>query len=228
MKVALSISTDPERGYDFVRHQYVPYLMSIGLLPIVIPNHLGDVRAYVAALDVEGLVLTGGGDIAPERYGQPNTASNELAPTRDQTESVLLDWATEQNRPVLGICRGVQMINVYFGGGLVQDILTELGSRVHGKGNDAHDIQICDPRFADVIGADGLRVNTYHHQGISRDGLAPALNVFAVSPADGVVEGVFHREKPVIGVQWHPERPTPSTEADARRFRRFFEGGAWW
>jgi putative glutamine amidotransferase len=232
MKFAVSISTHPdsqkpEQGFDFVRHAYVPYLQSLDILPILIPNNLADLCAYVAALGVEGVVLTGGGDIAPEHYGQPNTGSGEITPTRDQMEYHLLEWAVEHQRSVLGICRGVQVINVFFGGGLVQDIPSQLHSPINHNGGDPHLIRFTDPRVTGVIGEDEIHVNSHHHQGITLDLLAAPLEAVAVCSGDGLVEAVIHRSKPILGVQWHPERPTPSSDTDRRLFRRFLQGAFW-
>jgi putative glutamine amidotransferase len=232
MKFAVSISTHPdsakpEQGFDFVGHAYVPYLQMLDLLPILIPNNLADPRAYVTALGIEGVVLTGGGDIAPGRYGQPNTVSEEITPARDQMEYHLLEWAVDHHRPVLGICRGIQVINVFFGGGLVQDIPTQLRSPINHDGSDPHLIRFTDPRVTGVIGADEIHVNSHHHQGITQDLLATPLEAVAVCSADGLVEALIHRSEPILGVQWHPERPTPSLDTDRRLFRRFLQGAFW-
>ncbi len=232
MKFALSISTEPnvekpELGFDFLRHGYVPFLQKLALWPVLIPNRLSGLHDYLAALDVDGVILTGGGDIAPERYGQPNTASLEIAPTRDETEANLLAWAVEHQRPVIGICRGIQMINVFFDGGLIQDIPSQLHSPINHDGGDPHLVRLTDPRVRAVIGVEEMRVNTFHHQGVTPDLLAPALEAFAFCAEDGVVEAVIHREKPVLGVQWHPERPSPSHDYDLRLFQHFLRDGFW-
>lgn len=231
MKFAVSINAHldaekPERGYDFVRHAYVPYLQTFGIVPILIPNNLVNPRAFMAALGVEGVILTGGEDIAPERYGQPNIASKGITLTRDQMEYDLLEWAVEYHRPVLGICRGIQMLNVFFGGGLVQDISSHLHSPVNHSG-DGHPIRFTDPRMIRVVGAEEIRVNSHHHQGITSDLLAKPLEAYAFCPADGVIEGVIHRSEPILGVQWHPERPTPSLDYDRRLLRDFLQGTFW-
>jgi putative glutamine amidotransferase len=230
MKFAVSISTEPnadrpDQGFDFLRYPYVPFLQTLGLWPVLIPNHLSGLRDYLAALDVDGVVLTGGGDIAPQRYGQPDTASREIAPARDETEYTLLDWAVEHQRLVIGICRGIQVMNVFFGGGLIQDIPSQLHSPIQHGGGDPHPVRLTGARVQAALGVAEMRVNTYHHQGITPDLLAPGLEAFACCAEDGIVEGVLHREHPILGVQWHPERSTPSHEVDLRLFRHFLQGG---
>jgi putative glutamine amidotransferase len=225
MRVAVSMSHNPA-GRDFIGQYYVPYLEKLGLVPILVPNTLADLHTYVTAVGAEGIVLSGGGDLAPERYGQPNTASEEISPARDETEYRLLELAVERRLPVFGICRGIQVLNVFFGGGLIQDIPAQLHSPISHDGEATHPVTIVDPRLERVVERGELHVNSYHHQGVTADLLAPDLEVFAICEADGVIEGVLHRTLPVIGVQWHPERPTPSRESDERLIRRWLERGA--
>jgi putative glutamine amidotransferase len=224
MRVAVSMSHNPA-GRDFIGQYYVPYLEKLGLVPILVPNTLADLHTYVTAVGAEGIVLSGGGDLAPERYGQPNTASEEISPARDETEYRLLELAVERRLPVFGICRGIQVLNVFFGGGLIQDIPAQLHSPISHDGEATHPVAIVDPRVECVVERVELHVNSYHHQGVTADLLAPDLDVFAVCEADGVIEGVLHRTLPVIGVQWHPERPTPSRESDERLIRQWLERG---
>lgn len=220
--------SEPQR--DMIRTNYVPYILRLGHTPVVIPNNLPDVGAYLDTLNITGLVLAGGGDLDPARYRQPNTHSEHIAPQRDRTEWALLDLALARGLPVLGICRGFQVINVYLGGGLVQDIPSSLETPVpHHVEGATHPVALTDARIAAVAGKHTLTVNTHHHQGVTRDLLAPGLDVFAISPADDLVEGYAHRERPILAVQWHPERPDcPSCEADVTLFRRLFAEGAFW
>lgn len=232
MRFAVSISTHSDAGKprDYLVHAYVPYLQRLGLIPILVPNNLDDPAAFVSALDVQGIVLTGGGDVAPERYGQPldGTEVESIAPARDDTEYRLLDYATAHGLPVIGICRGFQMINVYFGGQLVQDIPSQLHSPVIHDSSPSHPVTITDPRFERVIGAAHLATNSYHHQGVTADQIAPELESFACSDGDGILEGIVHTRRPVIGLQWHPEQPTPSRESDLRLLGLFLKEGAFW
>jgi len=229
MKVAISMSVRADvRPPDFLRQNYVIYLESLGLLPVPTPNMLSDLHAWLDALGIEGVVLSGGGDIGPDAYGQPNNGAIEVHRERDRTEWGLLDWAIAHRRPVLGICRGIQVLNVYFGGQLIQDLPSHNDRFIAHDGSESHAVRLTDPRVAALLGTDTMDVNTYHHQGITPDVLAPALEPFAICRPDGLIEGVFHRELPILGVQWHPERPTPSRELDLRLFRHFFHRGAFW
>jgi putative glutamine amidotransferase len=225
-KIAVTLSTDREgQPYDFLKHSYVQYLEKFGLVPILVPNCLADPGLYFLALGVEGLILTGGGDVDPARYSQENRASREISPQRDQTEAVLVQIAVDRGLPVLGICRGMQALNVYLGGRLVQDIPTEIGGAAsHGGG--VHPISIRSPRLARVLGSERLDVNSYHHQGVTADGVAPGLEAFALCD-DGIVEGIWHPTRPILGVQWHPERLSPSAEADLRLLRHVLQKTLW-
>lgn len=227
MRFAITLSAqNGSAACDYLRPSYVSFCQSVGLVPVLVPNNLLDPCAYVEALDVQGIILSGGGDIAPERYHQTNTASKDISAMRDETETHLLTMAVERNLPVFGICRGLQVINTFFGGSLVQDIPTEIGPTVD-HDDSTHPVTIINVRVEEKIGAKTITVNSYHHQGVTQDILAPELDVFAVSQEDGLIEGVMHRTLPILGVQWHPERLLPSEAYDRRLIRAFLQGQFW-
>lgn len=146
----------------------------------------------------EALLLPGGGDLEPWRYGQENTASRGLEPERDAAELALLDRFAAAGKPVLGICRGLQTINVFFGGTLLQDIP---GHSADGGRDRMHPVRSVGV-FARLFG-ERERVNSAHHQAASR--LGGGLEAVQWSP-DGVTEALVHRRLPIWAVQWHPER----------------------
>jgi putative glutamine amidotransferase len=163
----------------------------------------------VAGLD--GLLLAGGADIDPANYGQaPHRQTQETVPERDAFESALMCCAIERDVPVLGICRGMQLINVALGGSLTQDLPEHLGHEQHRKvigsfeGSD-HDVDVLEGTLAmRVIGAVRHATKSHHHQGVDR--LGEGLRVSAVSPSDELIEAVELPERSfVLGVQWHPE-----------------------
>ncbi len=213
---------DARRPADYLRQAYVPFLQGLEIAPVLVPNALSDPAAHVTALGVAGVVLTGGGDVAPARYSQPNRGSRGIAPQRDATEWALLDLALARGLPVLGICRGLQVINLYFGGGLIQDLPAHSARFLAHESDEPHEVALVHPSLRRLLQTATLHTNTHHHQGITAAELAPDLIPFAVC-ADGVIEGLLHPALPVLAVQWHPERPTPSAGHDRRLFAHFLD-----
>lgn len=168
---------------------------------------------YANALD--GLVLQGGNDVAPESYDEsplhPDWAGDRI---RDRYEMELVNAFLQAGKPVFGICRGLQLINVAHGGTLYQDISTQKdGSLVH-RDADAYDLNfhhveiVPRSRLAQLLGETRHKINSVHHQGVKD--LAPGFVVEAVSPHDGVIEAIRHTgEAWVAAVQWHPEFHRP-------------------
>ena len=170
------------------------------------PNYQSGIEAAGGKIQFGGdpqrcdaLLLPGGGDLEPWRYGQKNRGSHHMDAEQDQQEWDLLELFARQRKPVLGICRGLQVINVYFGGTLVQNL--EGHSSVNGA-DRYHAVQTTDAKMKALFGPKAV-VNSAHHQGIDRLGVG--LTVFQKAP-DGIIEGVFHESLPVWAVQWHPER----------------------
>lgn len=183
-----------------------------GGAPVLIPLNLSDdtLRALFDKLD--GLLLQGGVDVHPREYGEPvEPFCGEIDPARDQVELQLIRWALAESKPMLGICRGIQMMNVAAGGSLYQDISEQLGSPIqhqHIKGNPydfhAHRIEVeAESKLASALEATSLEVNSLHHQALKQ--IAPGFRVVARAP-DGVVEGIEATNAHfALGVQFHPE-----------------------
>ena len=176
-----------------------------------------------ALASMDGLLLTGGGDIDPRRYGQPTDGSRGIDQARDELEARAWQVAAERDVPVLGICRGLQAINVFSGGSLVQDVVGHAGPS-WGSGEAArHPVQVvADTRLAQLLEAETTVVNAYHHQGVRAEDLAPGLvaSAWADSSAGPLIEGLESASpRFVVGVQCHPER----TESTPDAFERVFE-----
>jgi putative glutamine amidotransferase len=219
--VAVSATTRVTDGVERVRlnASYLHALEAAGLVPLVVPPLDGssDVESILRA--VHGLVLTGGEDIDPSRYGaEPRPPTHAAHARRDACEIALTLAARHLALPTLAICRGVQLANVALGGTLVQDIPSERTDALVHDGGSArnarvHEVRI-EPgsRLASAIGTSSLTVNSSHHQAV--DCVAPRLRVNAAAP-DGVSEGLEWAASDwwMVGVQWHPEELVDDKEA---------------
>ncbi|HKC82125.1 MAG TPA: gamma-glutamyl-gamma-aminobutyrate hydrolase family protein [Gemmatimonadaceae bacterium] len=226
--VTASIRPDGETSRVRLTAAYVTALENAGLVPLIVPPLSND-RAAAAVLDsVSGLVLTGGEDVDPARYGeQRHEKVRSVNPARDATEAALVEEAKARGLPVLAICRGIQILNVALGGTLVQDISsqckTDIGHDEDGpRDSRSHEISV-EPGslIAEAVGAEHLSVNSFHHQSVKR--VADGMRVTARSP-DGVIEGIESTDKRwwVMAVQWHPEEMTESPEPwDRGLFKAF-------
>jgi gamma-glutamyl-gamma-aminobutyrate hydrolase PuuD len=189
-------------GTDALEASYVEYFSALGVTLIPVPNNAKYVQNYFDGLHIDGIILSGGGDIQPELYGGKPVASGNYAPARDDTEKALLAFALEQDIPVLGICRGMEFLNVYFGGKL-QSITDVADGIVHDE--TRHDIMLSDSSLVEAVGADIFEVNSYHRMVIGEGQLAPRLTAFATA-TDRTTEGFYHPEFAIAGIVWHPER----------------------
>ena len=200
------------------------YLRSVivaGGVPVVLSPLIGASHAARALDGVDGLVLTGGEDVDPAWYNADRSPlSNPPSRERDLFELALFAAARQRGLPILGICRGIQLINVALGGTLYQDLPTERPGAVdHNRAGTrtdrSHAIRLePDSLVAEALGATSIRVNSFHHQGV-RD-LAPRLIATGWSE-DGLIEAVEGTEGPwMLAVQWHPEEMHADSEAPER------------
>lgn len=179
--------------------------------------------AAFAAMD--GLLLSGGADLDPARYGQALEGSVDLEPDRDALEAEAWAVAVARSVPILGLCRGLQAINVLSGGTLLQHVDGHVGA-AWGRGPaTTHPLRVvAGTTLARLVGTDVLEVNSYHHQGIRPADLAPGLtaSAWADSPAGPLVEGFEAADgRFVVGVQCHPERTDTTPDAFERLFEAF-------
>ena len=205
---------------------YMEGIRLAGGIPVMLPLTDDDREIGQIAEQMDGFLFTGGHDVSPEVYGEETlSVCGELCPQRDRMEEKLLKKVLSADKPALGICRGIQLINAAMGGTLYQDLSTQHPSAIEHHQTPpydkvAHEVQIekGTPLHA-LLGMERLGVNSYHHQGIKR--LAPDLKVMAKAD-DGMIEGVYCPERRFLwAVQWHPEFSYRTDENSRKIFGAF-------
>ena len=206
---------------------YVQSVLRAGGAPVIIPPILTGDALSALFEKLDGVLFSGGSDIDPNLFaGEPHARVYGIDPARDEQEIQLIRRAAEDGKPFMGICRGIQAINVALGGTLFTDIQDQFsGSLRHDCYPDlprdylAHQVRVTPgSTLSRILNQEDPRVNSLHHQGIQK--LAPALRAMAYAP-DGIIESVELPNHPFgIGVQWHPEC-LPNREEQRALFRAF-------
>jgi putative glutamine amidotransferase len=222
-----TVQSTPERSY--LNSSYVRVIQESGGIPIPLlpPLSKETLREIYPLLD--GVLLTGGGDIDPRRFGEPpHPTAFDIVPERDELELRLVEWARAEKKPLLAICRGVQLLNVALGGSLYQDLPSDPGgsiahSQQEPSDQTTHKVSVVPgSALAEVVGTGGLEVNSLHHQGVNKVG--KGLLPVATAP-DGIIEGLELAERRhgqfFLGVQWHPEELVTHHEPSRRLFSAF-------
>ncbi len=207
-RIGLTLDRAGERGRYEIDGSYVDAALAAGGLPILLPHDRAVALAYLSLLD--GLVVTGGAfDVPPELYGEERRPPcGPTKPERTAFEKDLLEAALAARMPVLGVCGGMQLVNVVRGGTLYQDLAADAG--IHGheqpppKDMPFHDVEVvAGSALASLVGAGRLAVNSTHHQAVKDAGAGVLVSARA---PDGVVEAIELPDLPfAIGVEWHPE-----------------------
>lgn len=193
-------------GHPDQTHNYTAAVAAFGMEPIVSlrlsqQNHT---PACGGIDDYDGLILPGGADVDPARYGQPVYGSRRINPQLDDAQFSILDAFVKSGKPVLGICKGHQIINIYFGGDLIQDLPEPQVSRhCYDTGDKVH-LSHTEPDswLAHLYGT-RFATNSAHHQAVGQ--VAPGFHAIQHSD-DGVIEAIAHESLPILSLQWHPER----------------------
>ena len=199
-KILITQRCDKIDGRDETRDaldvRWAKILFDLGFIPLPVCSELAGSIEYLEQLKPDGILLSGGNDIG-------------AAPKRDQLEKELLDYAKANNLPVLGVCRGMQMLNNYYDGSLV-----EMAGHVGGS-------HLLTGEWAKKFGYQ--KVNSYHNHAVTAETLAQSLESLAIT-ADGVIEAVKHSTLPWIGIMWHPEREPTLNNADKKLLVGHFNG----
>ncbi len=219
---SITCGSSPERAY--VNSTYLHAVQQAGGVPVVLPPQLSAASLSRLVRGLDGLLLTGGGDMDPAAFGEPPHPSlYDVALARDTLETSAVRTAIERRLPVLAICRGAQVLNVALGGSLFQDVATDPGteiahSQTEPRNQPSHKVKVSPGSLlAETLGAEDVEVNSMHHQALKAIGTGLAAVAWA---PDQIVEGVelTDRSRFVLGVQWHPEELVDQSEPARRLF----------
>jgi len=211
---------------------YIRAVINAGGVPFLIPLEARDEVLWDLFAQASGILLAGGGDIAPQFLGEvSHLALNDVQSARDELELTLARWALECSKPIFGICRGIQVMNVAAGGSLYQDIAslcpnTDKHDYFYSQNYPldllAHSVTVeADSRLSAALKSNHLPVNSMHHQALKE--VPSTYRAVAQSP-DGIIEGIEVPDHPfAIGVQWHPEELVTSQETAQRLFLVFVD-----
>ena len=222
VSTSITVGAHPERAY--VNSTYLHAVQQAGGVPVALPPQLSTASMRQLAAELDGLLLTGGGDLDPALFDEtPHATLYDVAPSRDTLETAVLHVALDRGLPVLAVCRGLQVLNVALGGSLYQDVGTDPGTQIlhsqtEPRDQPTHKVKVtAGSRLAGTLGTDELETNSMHHQAIKR--LGRGLTAVAWAP-DQVVEGAELGDPArfVLGVQWHPEELVGHSEPARRLF----------
>ncbi|VAW71116.1 hypothetical protein MNBD_GAMMA12-1269 [hydrothermal vent metagenome] len=189
---------------DCLDQNWVSLLEQLDIEPIIISNNLSNPDDFFERLEIQGFILSGGNDMAHIKEAK------NVAPERDQLEQALLRFAQSRALPVMGVCRGMQMINHFYGGQL---------SPLQGHVQTEHKIT---PVGDFNIISKAISVNSYHHYGIDQSHLADNLHAVACDTNDSSIEALISLDRRLLGIMWHPERKSVISESDKTLITRHF------
>ena len=208
LTTSTSVDAYPERAYT--NAAYLKGVQEAGGVPVLLPPQLSERTRDELWRRLDALVLTGGGDLDPARFGEPRHSTvYDVSAARDELEIELARRALAEDVPLLAICRGIQVLNVVLGGTLYQDIASDLGTPIahtqkERRDQPTHAVKLLEgSRLAGILGRLEVDVNSFHHQAIKD--LGTRLIAVGVAP-DGIIEAAEATNHPfAIAVQWHPE-----------------------
>lgn len=210
----------------YVNKDYIESIITNGAIPLIIPITLDIYTLETLVNTVDAIILSGGHDVFPYNYGcEPQPKLGEVFPLRDEYDMKLIELAKKRNIPILGVCRGLQILNVYEGGSLYQDLSyrdkpTLKHSQQNAPTQVTHKIKISkNSMMESIFNEDEIFVNSFHHQAIDR--LADSF-VATSYASDGIIESIEHKtHKNIFAVQWHPEMLYLSEPKMNKIFKKF-------
>lgn len=202
---------------DMLDQRWLDFAQILGLRLVPVPNRVNHPEDYVEALNIQGLILSGGNNVGYHNKelmkDYKALEEQDIAPERENTEASLLQWVLNQSKPVVGVCHGFELMNVFFNGHLVS-----VDPDIHVA--KEHNVEIQGDKWQMLYGS-SMVVNSYHNVGITSDSLAKELEPFAFFE-NKEIEAATHREQPLVGIMWHPERYATFREEDLELFKLFF------
>jgi len=198
LRVVNAVNYDEKR--DALSHDWVLFLEMMKLSPILIPNNLSNVKEFLDDLEINGIILSGGDNIGDDKV-------------RDTTEEHLLNYCMSNNLPLLGICRGMQVINKNFSG-----TISKTNNDEHVK--TSHEVHLAES-FSQFLNKKTFVVNSFHRNIIKPENLGNDLTSFATFEHDKTIEGFLSNSYPIMGIMWHPERD-PNND-NQLLIKQFFE-----
>ena len=220
---------DDEKSCGLMWQNYLELIWDAGGMPMVLSLNASDEAVHEAVTRCDGFLFTGGQDVAADRFDcKYPQYCQKPALTRDAVEFKLFDAARKAHRPIFGICRGLQLINVALGGTLIEDIPAQVDTKTEHRyvtpgSPSMHQVEILGESFLSRAKSQSVvTVNSYHHQALDR--VAPGLRVIAKSVTDQIVEAVQSNEADfLVAVQWHPERIYREYPENLRLVKFFIE-----
>ena len=189
-KVGISLRVENIEKYkekrDAISQDWIKFCNKIGFIPILIPNGLKNTKKFLKIMNLDMLIFSGGDNIGDD-------------PIRDKTEKNMIEFAIENNIPSLGVCRGMQFFNKFFGGKIEHS-----SKKDHVK--TRHKISFTDKKIQKLLNKKTSTVNSFHENLLQINNLGSDLNSFSIAEHDKTVEGFYHENYPIMGVMWHPER----------------------
>lgn len=227
--IGITSSIDIEEPVHRLHDANVQAILRAGGIPLILPNITDEEVIKEIVSKIDGLLGSGGYDVSPLIFGeQPHQKIGTITPLRDQFELLLFQEMLKAEKPIFGICRGMQMLNVAAGGNLYQDIYAQHEEQLIKHGQDAprsygsHFVSVKEnTRLHEIVKEKQLVVNSYHHQAVKD--VADNFIVSGTAP-DGIIEAIESTEHPfAIGVQWHPEHMLDNDQPSVALFDAFIE-----
>lgn len=230
--IGVTSSYENEKDRYYLSQAYIKSIEEAGGIPVIFPNlKAGSIQRLTEQVD--GYLFTGGDDVDPYYFGEePLPGTGEITPGRDRFEMELAALALEGSKPVLALCRGIQVINIAAGGTIYQDIYSQRTKPLKHtqkapRWYPTHKIDIKpESKLAQILDAAEVRVNSFHHQAINQ--LAPGF-IISATASDGVIEGIENPEHPfMMGLQCHPEWMWEKDSRFLRLFKSFIKEAKTW